>query len=607
MKLPDPTMLNAVTATDRQAARSAVIADYEIGDSIPEAEFDHIVALAAKLFGTSAAMISIVTSDVVHFKARVGLDACAIDPLVAFCTHALDRDDPLVVEDMWSDARFRENPLVTGRPHVRFYAGAPIRVATGHILGTLCLIDPEPRSFSAHDRQILQALGQIVVDRIEVRRQARQLARLAHFDTLTGLPNRALLQQRAAEVLATHEPLAVLLFDLDGFKDVNDVFGHVTGDALLRAIGERMSGLMTGGQMVARLGGDEFVVLAPGVTDPRAAWSIADRLRAAFDAGFLVDTQELRLDTCVGVALSPYHGDTIEKLICHADLALYRAKERGGGSIAFYEPHLRREVENRQNLQHQLRGAFERGEFELFYQPQVRLTDERIMGVEALLRWNHPEHGLLTPAQFLPILELMPLAARVGGWVLETAVGQAARWCAAGHPLRVAINLFASQFRSASLIEEVAAALACHGVAPELIELELTEDLAVKNTRNVVQTLKGLRQLGVGVALDDFGTGYASLNVLRDFPITRLKVDRAFTAEIGSRTDRAPIVDSILTLGRAFDLSVTAEGVETLVQAQWLAAQGCEEVQGWHYGRPMPAHELEKRIGLSGDMVRKVA
>jgi len=607
MKLPDPTTLNAMTAADRQAARSAAIADYEIGDSIPEAEFDHIVALAAKLFGTSAAMVSIVSSDAVHFKARVGLDACAVDPLVAFCTHAVDRDDPLVVEDMWSDPRFSENPLVTGEPRVRFYAGAPIRVATGHTLGTLCLIDPEPRSFSARDRQLLQALGQIVVDRIEVRRQARQLARLAHYDALTGLPNRALLQQRAAEVLASREPLAVLLFDLDGFKDVNDVFGHATGDALLHAIGERMSGLLTGGQMLARLGGDEFVVLAPGVTDPRAAWSIAGRLRAGFDAGFLVDTQELRLDTCIGVALSPYHGDTIEKLVCHADLALYRAKERGGGSIAFYEPHLRREVENRQNLQHQLRGAFERGEFELFYQPQVRLTDERITGVEALLRWNHPEHGLLTPAQFLPILELMPLAARVGGWALETAVAQAARWCAAGHPLRVGINLFASQFRSASLIEDVAAALARHGVAPELIELELTEDLAVKNTRNVVQTLKGLRQLGVGVALDDFGTGYASLNVLRDFPITRLKIDRAFTAEIGSRNDRAPIVDSILTLGRAFDLSVIAEGVETSIQAQWLAAQGCEEAQGWHYARPMPAHELEQHIRLSGDAVRKVA
>lgn len=597
-------MARSIETAGRDAARSVAITDYEMGDSRPEADFDHIVELAKNLFGVSAAMISIVTSELLHFKARTGLDACTMDPRIAFCAHVLDRDDPLVIGDTLLDPQFADNPLVNGEPYVRFYAGTPLRVASGHVLGTLCVIDREPRSFTDHDRQLLQGLGQIVVDRMEVRRQQRQLAQLAHYDTLTGLPNRTLLYKRADEILATDASLAVLLFDLDGFKDVNDVFGHGTGDALLRAIGERLTGLLTGDQMLARLGGDEFVVLAPDAGDPRTAWAIADRLRSGFNHSFHVDAQELRLDTCVGVALAPYHGDTVERLVCHADLALYRGKERGGGSIAFYEPHLRREVESRQHLQHELRRAFEQGEFELFYQPQVRLSDEMIVGVEALLRWRHPKHGLLMPAQFFPALDLMPLATQVGGWALDTAVAQAARWCGSGQPLRVGINLFASQFRSVSLSEEVGAALKRHSVAPELIELELTEDLAVKNTRSVIDTLKALRQLGVGIALDDFGTGYASLNVLRDFPVTRLKIDRGFIAEIATETDQSAIVDSILTLGRAFNLPVIAEGIEMPAQARWLQAKGCAEAQGWHYGKPVPASELGDFIGGLGHTMR---
>ncbi|MCC2977968.1 EAL domain-containing protein [Sphingomonas sp. PL-96] len=584
----------ALLTADRDAERSAAIDDYDIGNSIPEADFDHIVDLAKKLFGASAAMISIVKSDVLHFKARAGLDVCTLDPRIAFCAHALDRSTPLVIEDTWRDVRFRNNPLVLGAPHVRFYAGAPLKVASGQVLGTLCIIDTEPRSFSAYDCELLQGLGQIVVDRIEVRRQKRQLARQAYYDELTGLANRMQLHQHARDHLAADTPLAVLLFDLDGFKDVNDVFGHATGDSLLRAIGERLTGLLEPDQLLARLGGDEFVVLAPGVTDPRAAWAVADRLGSGFDSGYQVDGQELRLDTCIGVALSPYHGDTIEKLVCHADLALYRAKEKGGGAIAFYEPHLRREVENRQQLQHELRRAFDRGEFELFYQPQVRLSDESIVGVEALLRWHHPKLGLLTPGHFLPVLDMMPLATSVGQWALDTAFAQAARWAACGRPLRVGINLFGSQFRSSSLPEQVAALIARHGVRPELIELELTENLAVRNIRGVAETLKGLRKLGVGIALDDFGTGYASMNVLKEFPITRLKVDKGFVAEIAATADKSAVVDSILALGRAFQLPVIAEGIEAAVQAHWLDAKGCDEGQGWLYGKPMPAAELER-------------
>ncbi|MGI4730201.1 MAG: putative bifunctional diguanylate cyclase/phosphodiesterase [Janthinobacterium lividum] len=606
MELRNVPTIDAAGTTNQEAGRLAAIADYELGDSIPEPDLDRIVALAAELFDASAA-ISIATPDLTYSKARSGREACKLDPHPAFRSHSLDREEALVIEDAYADPRFTDDPLVAAGNHARFYAGTPLQVATGHVLGALCVIDSEPRSFSDRDRRLLRSLGEVVISRLETRRHERRLARLAHFDALTKLPNRALLYQRAGEVLARGSSLAVLVFDLDGFKEVNDLFGHPTGDALLCAIGERLSGLLTGDQMLARLGGDEFVVLAPDVGDPRAAWVIADRLRAAFNMGFLVNKQELRLDTCIGMALSPYHGDTIDTLVCHADLALYRAKKRGSGSITFFEPHLQREIESRQKLQHELHCAFERGEFELFYQPQIRLSDQAIVGVEALLRWRHPDHGLLTPAQFLPILELMPLAARVGGWAVDTAIAQAARLSADGQPLRVGINLFASQFRSGSLRDEVAASLARHRVAPELIELELTEDLAVRNMRCVIQTLKALRDLGVGIALDDFGTGYASLSVLRDFPITRLKIDRRFVADIAAETDRTPTLDSMLTLGRAFNLSVSAKGVEHPAQARWLRANGCDEVQGWLYGKPIRPSELEQLTAVTSVATRKRA
>jgi diguanylate cyclase (GGDEF)-like protein len=580
-------------------ARTLAIADYQLGDSHPEAEFDHVVELAATLFGVSAAMISIVDRDIQHFKARVGIDACSIDPGISFCVHALDRDEALVVDDAMLDARFADNPLVTGAPHVRFYAGAPLRVASGDVVGTLCVIAPEARRFSGHDRHLLQSLAKVVVDRMELRRKERlcarqehELRKLAHYDSLTGLPNRTSLHDRAAAVLATGEPIAILLFDLDGFKDVNDVFGHGTGDGLLRAIGMRLGAMLDEGQLLARLGGDEFVVLAPGLGDPRKAWRLADRFRSAFEESFPVDGQDLRLDTCLGVAVSPYHGDTVEKLLCHADLALYRAKESGGGAIAFYEPHLRREVENRQLLQHELRHALDRGEFELFYQPQVRLADGAVVGAEALLRWRHPVHGLLPPSRFLDVLELMPLASAVGEWVLDNAIAQAARWAANGNPLRVGINLFASQFRTGSMSDQLSASLERHCLPAHLIEVELTETIAVKRIRGVTQTLAALRKRGVGIALDDFGTGYASLSLLRDFPVTRLKIDRGFVAEISGPSDRSPLVESVLTLGRAFGLAVVAEGVETKMQANWLRSRGCAEAQGWLFGRPVPAAEF---------------
>ena len=583
----------------REAARIAAIADYELVGQPPEPEFDHIVALAASLFDVPISLISIVEQENQVFAARVGLEACSTPRDVSFCAHALHRSEPLVVEDASLDSRFADNPLVLGPPYIRFYAGAPLRVASGHVLGTLCIISPEPRSFEPGRAAQLQGLAQLLVDRLELRRSERKrqahethLAQLAHYDQLTGLPNRTLFHEEAHRLIAAEGTSAVLLFDLDGFKDVNDVLGHGVGDRLLTAVGQRLRAEAGDGHLVARLGGDEFAMLVPRVGDPREAHRIATELRNCFRQGFTVDGEELQLNTSVGIALAPYHGDTVEALLMAADLALYRAKDQGGGAIGFFEPHLRHRVEARRQLQGELRQAYERGEFVLLYQPQVALATGRIVGAEALLRWSHPEHGLLSPGQFLDVLDRMPLAAAVGSWVLRTAIEQAAQWEQAGTPLRIGVNLFAAQFRSGNLPERIAAKLERYRLSAKLLEIELTETVAVKNSKVVMAALHALRLQEIGIALDDFGTGYASLSLLKELPVTRLKIDQCFVRDMKPGSCDAVVVDAIIRMGDSFKMEVIAEGVETLEQQQWLRDAACAEVQGYLYGRPMHARDL---------------
>jgi diguanylate cyclase (GGDEF)-like protein len=595
---------SSLSETARERDRLAAIADYELADAPGEREFDHIVALAASLFDVPIGLISIVEQDRQVFAARTGLDVTQTAREVSFCSHAIEADGVLIIEDARLDPQFAQNPLVVGPPFIRFYAGAPLRVSSGHVLGTLCVISPEPRDFGPRLVQQLESLAQIVVDRLELRRSERKrcanevrLAQIAHVDQLTGLPNRALFHEKADQLLTSPEDAypaaaALLLCDLDGFKDVNDVLGHGVGDKLLAAVGKRLRERTDEAHVLARLGGDEFVFLMPGVGDPREAHRVADAMRACFSEGFRIDGEELQLDTSIGIAIAPHHGRNTDALLASADLALYRAKDMGGGAISFFEPHLRTQVEMRRKLQCELRGAFEAGEFELLYQPQVELADGRIVGAEALLRWRHAEHGLLTPAQFLSVLDRMPLAAAVGEWVLRTALTQAALWRRDGLDLRMGINLFACQFRNGGLPELVAAELARSGVPAKLLEIEVTETIAIKNVQSVASALVALRQSGVSIALDDFGTGYASLSLLKELPVTRLKIDKSFLLDLDPGSCDAAVVDAVLRMGEAFRLGVIAEGVETQAQEDWLRAAGCSEGQGYLYGKPMTADQL---------------
>ncbi len=456
-----------------------------------------------------------------------------------------------------------------------------------------------------HEPDGTMAFGAMVRDISERRRNEERLHQLAHYDQLTLLPNRTLLIERLETALVPEiedpagdqaRPTALFLLDLDGFKDVNDLQGHAAGDELLKEVALRLrrcivaGGGERDGELVARLGGDEFAILLPGRGDPIAAASFAERMRHALsDQPFLLDGRSVSVGASVGIAVAPAHGATPAELLGNADLALHRAKADGGNRRQVFMPSLRSDATARRGLEAELKRACREGEFELFYQPQVRLADGALAGAEALLRWRHPERGLLAPGAFISVLEEGELAPVLGEWILETACAQGAAWHRRLPGFRMGVNLFAVQLRSSDLASVVRGVLSRTGLPAEALELEITETVVLGDDASWIKRLRRLRDLGVGLAFDDYGTGYASLSLLKRYPVTRLKIDRSFVRDLGGDPGNAAIVETVLSLGTRFGLDVIAEGVETADQERGLLALGCEEAQGYRYGRPVPA------------------
>ena len=440
-------------------------------------------------------------------------------------------------------------------------------------------------------RRLFDALGVLEERMRERTRLMASLRRQAETDGLTGLSNRRGLALAMARLADAPEGsgAAALMIDLDGFKKVNDSLGHEAGDDLIRQAGARLSACIGRDGHVARMGGDEFAVLLPGRGEPGPATAFADTLLHSLSEPFQVEDQAIHIGASIGIALSPLHGPLADGLLACADMALYEAKRAGRHCHRLFTPALRDATLSWTARQQELPRALAAGEYVLFYQPQLRLADRRVVGAEALIRWRHPRLGLLSPAEFLAPLEASRLAVPVGRFVLREACAQAAAWRRAGAgDLRIGVNLFGAQFHSASLVDEVKAALADSGLPASALELEITETIILQHDEALIAPLRALRALGVGLAFDDYGTGYASLSLLKRFPLTRLKIDRSFVqGMVASSQDRA-IVQSVLTLGRSFGLDVIAEGVETETMAEGLRAQGCEEAQGYLFGRPMP-------------------
>jgi diguanylate cyclase (GGDEF)-like protein/PAS domain S-box-containing protein len=435
------------------------------------------------------------------------------------------------------------------------------------------------------------------------KRAEEQLRQFAHFDQLTGLANRRAMKERLGGFLEDGRgQTSVAILDLDGFKDVNDTLGHSTGDRLLVEVAGRLKSAVASRApeaLACRFGGDEFVVIVPDCGSPLLMAEIVNEALTRLSQIYMIGEHVLELGASAGIAIGPRHGSGVDELLSNADLALYQAKKGGGRVYRFFTPSLRADAQLRRALDSELRRAFANDEFELHYQPQVRLSDGAVTGAEALLRWRHPVRGLLEPHFFVEALADNTVALDVGRWVVEAACIQAAQWRGQGFGLaRIGVNLFPKQLHHPSLINDVEAALHRSGLPPELLELEITENIAL-NHEEAAKPLARLREQGVKIAFDDFGTGYASLRYLTLFPVSRIKIDRSFVQDIANGAKSAAVVRSLIGMAQSLGLEVIAEGVETSAQAAFLRNERCEEAQGYLYGKPLTAVDFAVYLSLA--------
>ena len=431
-------------------------------------------------------------------------------------------------------------------------------------------------------------------DVTEAKANEARIQHMAHHDFLTGLPNRFLLTDRFKQVAAAAERndtrYALLFIDLDRFKNVNDTLGHSIGDQLLRDVASRLGSIVRGTDTLSRQGGDEFLVLLGEVETPEAAAIVARKLMQVLGEPFLLDGHPITVTPSIGIAVSPEDGTDLDSLLKHADLAMYDAKQQGRNNYQFFRREMNARSLELLLMESDLRQALRKSEFELHYQPQISVSSGRPQGLEALLRWRHPERGLVSPADFIPMAEETGLILPIGQWVLNTACQQLANWRTNGWPeLRVAVNLSAAQFRQQDLLTQVETALAAANLPADALELEVTESILMIDAEGTAKMLNALNAMGVALAIDDFGTGYSSLAYLKRFSVSTLKVDRSFVNGIGIDGEDAAICSAIIGLARSLRLDVVAEGVETQAQYDWLAKAGCHIIQGYFTGRPAPA------------------
>lgn len=454
-----------------------------------------------------------------------------------------------------------------------------------------------------HDRRE-QVTGAVMVfhDVSAARLLSLRMAYLAQHDSLTDLPNRILFNDRLTQAIALarrhRQKLAVLFLDMDRFKHINDSLGHVIGDGLLQSVARRLLASVRSSDTVSRQGGDEFVILLSGVMQAQDAAVIADKILLALRTPHTVEQHDLHLTASIGIATYPDDGNEAATLIQNADSAMYDAKACGRDSYQFFKPELTVRAVERQWLEDGLRHAMERKEFVLHYQPKLNLATGAIIGVEALIRWRHPQRGLMPPAQFIPIAEECGVIVRIGRWVLREACLQARAWQEAGlPPIRIAINISTAELRTRDFVEGVRAILAETGLAPRCLELELTETFLMEDAKSTAAVLQDLKDMGVQLALDDFGTGYSSLSHLRRLPIDTLKIDQSFVRDLTTDADDACIVSAVISMGRSLHMRVVAEGVETREQLAFLQEQSCPEAQGYFFSQPVAAGDFARLLG----------
>jgi diguanylate cyclase (GGDEF)-like protein len=600
-----------------EAHRIAALHATNLLGTDPEESFDRITRLAARLLDMPMAVISLVAKDIQWFKSTCGLDARQTARDISFCGHAILSDEPLVVPDATQDPRFFDNPVVTGPPGIRFYAGVQLESVDRMKLGTLCVMDTRPRELSARDLDALRDLAHMVEEQIFHRQlamaaqtlheelleqagtlrlpaAANQVHYLLNHDVLTGLANRAALVRAIQDNLAgwrergAHPIVACI--DLDRFKRLNELLGHRAGDEALVAITRSLQDNLREGDVLARAGSDEFILLLGDAGDDEAARALLERLLNAVNRQIISGGNEISLTCSIGYARYPDNGEDADTLLTSAALAMRYAKTLGGGVVHQFSSELRLEQGRRLTLESHLRRAANHGELFLQYQPKIDLHTGGIGGFEALICWQHPEYGLVRPDEFIPIAEETGVIVPIGEWALRTAVTQLAAWRDEGlPPIPVAVNVSARQFLQTDVVALVDSLLRDAKVDPRTLEIELTESVSLTDPVRTASTMRHLRELGVTLSIDDFGTGYSSFAYLKRLPIDKLKVDRSFILDMTQSAESLAIVQAIVAMAHRLHLIVIAEGVENADQVEALRKADCDQIQGYYYSRPLRA------------------
>lgn len=549
------------------------------------------IQLAATVFDASSDAIFITDSD----NRIISVNA-AFCEITGYSAEDVIGETPAILSSGRYDARFYRAMWGDLLEKGRWSGEVWNRRKNGEIFAELLTINAVK-----NDRGNISHYVSIFADITEHKETEEHVRHLAHYDVLTDLPNRSLFNDRLGQAIINAQRdggrAAVMFLDLDRFKIINDTLGHGIGDLLLQEVAGRLTGCVRQGDTVSRLGGDEFVVLLPELNDEKDAQLVAQKLLNAAELPIVMEGHELHISVSIGISYYPMDGTDTETLMKNADVAMYRAKEEGRNNYQFYHASMNARSFERLAMETSIRHALQRGEFDLYYQPRFAIPEGRIVGAEALIRWNHPELGLVSPAQFIPLAEETGLILPIGEWVLKQVAAQGKTWQQAGlPPLSLAVNVSARQFRQADFAGKVLQILRDSGFYPHHLELELTESTLMTNAEENIETLNKLNALGIRIAIDDFGTGYSSLSYLKRLPVDILKIDRSFVSEVPGNRDGAAIVEAIIAMARSLGLHIIAEGVETAEQLEFLQTRKCNEIQGYYFSRPLPVQQFEQLL-----------